>query len=104
MYAGISSGQVTPDELDAFAQVIREEVIPKARELPGFQGGYWLADREGGHVIGIVLFESEEALRASHKPPASDSEESSRSAQPTPPSVVSYEVVAAVGGAAESGA
>ena len=99
MYARVSTGEVTPDQLESFKQMIRDQVIPRARELRGFKGGYWLAERDGGRVIGITLFESEEALRASEEQASRIREESSRSAGLKAPSFVSYEVVASVDGA-----
>lgn len=76
--------------------MIRDQVIPRARALQGFRGGYWMADRASGKVVGVTLFESAEALKASEAQAARIREESSRSAGLPIPSFESYEVVASV--------
>jgi heme-degrading monooxygenase HmoA len=101
MYARVSIGEVTPEQLETFRRMIHDQVVPRARRLPGFKGGYWLADREGGQVIGITLFETEEALRASEESAARIREESSRTAGLKTPSFASYEVVESAGSAKE---
>ena len=97
MYARVTTGELAPDQMEDFEKMVRDQVIPRARELRGFKGGYWLADRDGGRVMGITLFESEEALRASEEQANRIREESSRSAGLEVPSFVSYEVVESVG-------
>jgi hypothetical protein len=42
-------------------------VIPNAKRLQGFKGGYWLVDRATGKGFGLTLFESEAALRATEE-------------------------------------
>lgn len=99
MYARVTAGELHPDQIEGFKKMVRDQVIPRARELRGFRGGYWLAERDGGRVLGITLFESEEALRASEEQANRIREESSRSAGFDVPSFVSYEVVESVGSA-----
>jgi hypothetical protein len=97
MYARVMQAQVGPDQVETFERMVRENVIPQAQQLGGFKGGYWLADRESGGVIGITLFESEEALRDSAEQAERIREESSRQAGLPVPSFRSYEIVASVG-------
>jgi hypothetical protein len=42
--------------------ILREQVVPRVKELPGFVAGYWL--RDGGIGRSMVVFESEENARA----------------------------------------
>lgn len=42
--------------------VLREQVVPRVRELPGFVAGYWA--RDGGTGRSMVVFESEENAQA----------------------------------------
>jgi hypothetical protein len=42
-------------------------VIPNAKKLTGFKGGYWLVDRKTGMGFGVTLFESEVALQSSEE-------------------------------------
>ena len=65
MFARVTTIQGTPDQAEEAIRMIQEQVIPAARQLPGFKGGYWLADRNTGKGIGITLWESEDAMRAS---------------------------------------
>jgi hypothetical protein len=42
--------------------ILREQVVPRVKELPGFVAGYWT--RSGGVGRSMVLFDSEENARA----------------------------------------
>jgi hypothetical protein len=42
---------------------INDIVIPRTREVPGFQGAYWVGDRTTGKIISIAVFDSEKHLR-----------------------------------------
>jgi hypothetical protein len=44
--------------------MLREEVVPGAREQPGFVSGTWIRHSSGERGMGIVLFESQEAAEA----------------------------------------
>jgi hypothetical protein len=56
------SGQPDPTAL-------REQVIPRVKELPGFVAGYWT--RSGDEGLSMVVFESEEnAAAASERVPS----------------------------------
>ncbi len=43
---------------------VRDQAIAILQSLPGWQGGMQLVDREGGNVMNIALFDSEENMRA----------------------------------------
>jgi hypothetical protein len=45
------------------SRLFNQTIIPRARELPGFQGGYWLADRATGKFLAVVVYDSEEHVR-----------------------------------------
>ncbi|HJW74843.1 MAG TPA: hypothetical protein VJ787_04125, partial [Thermoleophilia bacterium] len=96
MFARVTSAQLKPDQVETFISMIRDQVIPRARNLPGFKGGYWLVDRSTGKGYGITLFESREALDASEDQANRIREEVSRGAGLAIPSFERYEVVAAV--------
>jgi hypothetical protein len=42
--------------------VLREQVVPRVKELPGFVAGYWT--RDGGTGRSMVVFDSEENAHA----------------------------------------
>lgn len=102
MYARVMTGELKPGTEETFVAVIRDQVIPRARELQGFKGGYWLRDLDSKRVLGVTLFESEEALRASAEQADRIRAEASRAAGIDPPSFHSYEVVASVAEESES--
>lgn len=97
MFARVMSGELSPDKIETFVSMIRDEVIPRAQSLKGFACGYWLADRDTGGVIGVTLSDSEEALKASEAQANRIREEAGRGAGLPIPSFHSYEVVASVG-------
>ncbi len=65
MYARVTTVQSPPDRLDDVTQHIRENLLPQLQQQDGFKGFIGLGDRQSGKVLGVVLWESEEALRAS---------------------------------------
>ena len=97
MYARVASGQFSLGDMEKFIGMVRDQIIPRAEKLGGFKGGYWLADRESGRVMGVTMCESKEALRASQAQADRIRDESSRQAGLTPPTFTTYEVVASVG-------
>jgi heme-degrading monooxygenase HmoA len=52
-------------DADEAKQFIEDYAIPSLKEVPGFLGAYFLADREKGTGISITLWEDEAAERAS---------------------------------------
>ena len=48
--------------LDAAIKLVKETIVPGAKKLAGFKGGYWLVDRASGKGFSVTLFESEAAL------------------------------------------
>jgi len=55
---------------DALVAAFNSAVIPEAQVMRGFQGGFWLGDRESGEVFGATLWDSSEALHATSAPAA----------------------------------
>ena len=54
---------VTVEDHEAAQENLREDVVPRVSQAPGFVAGYWLAP-EGDRGNSIVVFESEEAARS----------------------------------------
>jgi hypothetical protein len=42
---------------------LRDEVVPRASNAPGFVAGYWLRSQDD-HGLSVVVFESEDAAQA----------------------------------------
>lgn len=69
-YARRTVTKASPDSLDTAIKVVREQVIPAVQGIPGFMGGYWLADRGTGDGVAFTFFDNKEALETSR--PAAD--------------------------------
>ena len=50
--------RVTIKDEDAATKVLREEVVPRASQAPGFVTGYWT--RKGDKGLSMIVFESEQ--------------------------------------------
>ena len=64
MYARVTTIEGAPDRMDDAERHVREQTLPQLREMEGFQGFVALGDRQGGKLLGVAFWESEEALRA----------------------------------------
>jgi hypothetical protein len=65
MFARLTTIQGSSDKIDDAIRVVENDVIPGARAMDGFKGGYWCADRKTGRLLGLTLFETEQSLQAS---------------------------------------
>ena len=65
MFARVTTMQGPPQRIDETARGLEERAVPFVRQLSGFKGAYWLANRQSGKVLAVALWESEEAMRAS---------------------------------------
>ena len=54
--------RVTLNDIEAATKALHEQVVPAAKEAPGFVAAYWLRKDNTGLSFGI--YESEEAARA----------------------------------------
>ena len=93
-FARVISGEVDPAKVDEGVANINEIVIPRARELPGFHGGFWLADRERGKILSVTVFDSEEDVRGSEEAAAQIRQDAGGSIGVRFTAVESWEVIA----------
>ena len=42
----------------------REQVVPRAKQAPGFAHAYWTLSEDGKNGLSMILFESEDHARA----------------------------------------
>jgi heme-degrading monooxygenase HmoA len=61
--ARVSTLEGSPDQIDDSVDKVKEETVPRVRELQGNVGMIGLADRKSGRVTAITLWESADALR-----------------------------------------
>ena len=65
MHARVSAGRVQPGQVAAMSRIVREELVPVARQQPGFRGFIELADEASGTFQLLTLWETEAAMEAS---------------------------------------
>jgi heme-degrading monooxygenase HmoA len=71
---------------------IQEQTLPQLQKMDGFKGFVALGDRQSGKVLGVALWESEEALRATEEAVSSQRSGVAEAAGATVAGVESYEV------------
>jgi heme-degrading monooxygenase HmoA len=65
MYARMTKLHDVGGDLEAAVQTVKDNVIPRAREIDGFKGFLGFVDRETGTFMSFSLWETEDAMRAS---------------------------------------
>ena len=56
--------QVSISDVEGAQKTLREVVVPRVSQLPGFVTGYWTRSDDGSNGRSMIVFESEEAARA----------------------------------------
>jgi heme-degrading monooxygenase HmoA len=67
MHARMSTLEGPPDQIDEGLRYVTEQVMPQLQQQDGFEGFIVFSDRQSGKVIGISLWESEQAMQASEE-------------------------------------
>jgi heme-degrading monooxygenase HmoA len=67
MFARVTTLEGPREHVDDFRDAVVQHMLPALRRLEGYQGVLILADRQGGKVLGVALWESEEAMGASEE-------------------------------------
>jgi heme-degrading monooxygenase HmoA len=57
----------SPYRIEQGIRRAQEKALPRLRQLDGFEGAYFLVDRQRGKAISISLWESEEAMHRSEE-------------------------------------
>ncbi|GAC1386189.1 MAG: hypothetical protein NVS4B7_11980 [Ktedonobacteraceae bacterium] len=65
MYARVITGQYQPGNFDTAGPIIRDAIVPAAKQQPGFKGVLLLNNHTTGKGIAILLWETEADLKAS---------------------------------------
>lgn len=52
------------ESMDEAIHIVKESIVPVARQQPGFRGFMTLADRRGGKLILLTLWETEAELKS----------------------------------------
>ena len=56
--------RVSVKEAETATKQLREEVVPRVSQAPGFVAGYWVRLEGADEGTSVIAFESEEAARA----------------------------------------
>ncbi len=67
MHARITTIEGLPDKMDDATRHVQEQTLPQLRQMDGFKGFVALAESEGGRLLGVAFWESEEALRSTEE-------------------------------------
>jgi heme-degrading monooxygenase HmoA len=67
MFARVFTYQGSPQQIDEGLDHARQNILPRVRAVDGFEGVYYLVDRQSGRALSITLWESEETMRASEE-------------------------------------
>lgn len=97
MFARVSTYRGDPGQIGEGVNYARENILPKVRQVDGFEGVYYLVDRESGKALTITLWESEEAMRASEEEANRLRSESADASSATVENVERYEVAISPG-------
>jgi len=55
--------RVSIADFDNARQALRNEVVPRAKQTPGFVAGYWTRSEDGHEGLSMVVVETEQAAR-----------------------------------------
>ncbi len=93
MHARITTIEGLPDKMDDATRHVQEQTLPQLRQMDGFKGFVALADSQGGRLLGVAFWESEEALRATEEAASSVRSGAAEAAGGSVAGVEQYEVV-----------
>ncbi|MCL5735544.1 MAG: hypothetical protein M1274_08155 [Actinobacteria bacterium] len=65
MHVRISTFKIAPQDIDDSVRQFREDTLPEAMNIPGFQGATLLVDREAGMTRSLTYWNSRESLESS---------------------------------------
>lgn len=92
MFARVNTFEGPPEQMDESLRQVREQVLPQLKQQDGFKGLIALGDRQSGKVLGVTLWESEEAMRTSEEAAKRLRSESAEAGDQTVVGVDRYEV------------
>ena len=93
MHPRIVRFQSSPERMGDPSQGFRERVLPTLQQQAGFKGAYVLFDQAGGKLLGMTLWESQQAAEAAMQVMEPMRNESAANMGAGPPAVEGYEVI-----------
>jgi heme-degrading monooxygenase HmoA len=92
MYARMSILEGPSDQVDEGMRHLREHVLPQLQQQDGYKGFVVFSDRQSGKIIGVSLWESEQAMQDSEEVGDRTRSESAEAGGATVVGVERYEV------------
>ena len=92
MFARMSTLEGPPDQMEEGLRYVREQLLPLMQQQDGFKGFIALGDRQSGKLIGVSLWESEQAMHASEEAGDRTRSDSAQAVSGTVAGVERYEV------------
>jgi heme-degrading monooxygenase HmoA len=65
MFARVSTIQGKPERIEDGIRNYKEQVVPAAKKMPGFEQAFLMINRKNGRMIGITFWDTEKNLQAS---------------------------------------
>ncbi|MFW5899426.1 MAG: hypothetical protein ACOCUN_03030 [Jiangellaceae bacterium] len=93
MHARVTSVQLG-DDADQAISLVRDQIVPLARQQQGIVAAYWLGDRASGRGLAVTIWESEEAMLASEEVAREAARREQQAADVETAAVEHYEVIA----------
>lgn len=59
--------RVTINDFERGREGLERDVVPRAKQAPGFVAGYWTRSEDSRNGLGMVVFESEDAARGAEQ-------------------------------------
>lgn len=56
--------KVSIKDYEGARKALTEQVVPRVKQAPGFVAGYWTQSDDRSNGVGMIVFESEDAARA----------------------------------------
>lgn len=91
--ARVSRLEGDPGKIDEATQRAVQDILPRARQLPGFQGAIAMVDRDKGRTLLVTLWESAEKMRSSEEQADKLRQESAEAGRGRVVGVERYEVM-----------
>src|SRR5215212_6305529 len=93
MRAQVTAVEASPSRLEDAIRFFREQVLPRLRQMDGFEEFIVLSARRSGKLLGVALWESEEVMRTTDEAAARIRSGVKQATGGTVASVENYEVV-----------
>ena len=67
MHARMVRTKGSPDQIPKAKEVLEGKVVPAVQQFPGFQGAYWLVNRDTGEALGYFFYGTKDDLDATRE-------------------------------------